>query len=84
MRPRCQSLPSVVVLALTVACAAPESDAPIPGAALSPETPVAVTGGQIRDALFDDSPDVITFKGLPFTAPPVGDLRWRSVATRSG
>jgi para-nitrobenzyl esterase len=36
---------------------------------------VAVTGGQVRGALLDKGGAV--FKGIPFAAPPVGDLRWR-------
>lgn len=46
-------------------------------AVLAPDTPVAVTGGQIRGALSDETPEVMAFKGIPFAAPPVGDLRWR-------
>ena len=67
----------IVALALAAACAAPEPEAPSRIAALSPDVPVAVTGGQIQGAVSDDTPDVIAFKGIPFAAPPVGDLRWR-------
>ena len=46
----------------------------------SPETAVTVTGGQIRGVLSDEHPDIIAFKGVPFAAPPVGELRWRPPA----
>lgn len=36
---------------------------------------VAVTGGQVRGRLLPDH--VAVYKGIPFAAPPVGDLRWR-------
>ncbi|HTM81794.1 carboxylesterase/lipase family protein [Asticcacaulis sp.] len=39
-----------------------------------PTPPVSVTGGQISGA---DNGEVRTFLGVPFAAPPVGDLRWR-------
>jgi para-nitrobenzyl esterase len=41
---------------------------------------VNVTGGQIRGVLSDEHPDIIAFKGVPFAAPPIGDLRWRPPA----
>jgi para-nitrobenzyl esterase len=37
-----------------------------------------VTGGNIRGSLLKDGGAV--FKGIPFAAPPVGDLRWREPA----
>jgi para-nitrobenzyl esterase len=37
--------------------------------------PVTVTGGQIAGV---DEQDVHKWLGVPFAAPPVGDLRWRS------
>src|SRR5262249_25499177 len=35
---------------------------------------VKVTGGEVKGAVADG---VLSFKGIPFAAPPVGDLRWR-------
>ena len=42
---------------------------------VAPGDVVSVTGGDIRGALEDG---VRTFKGVPFAAPPVGDLRWKA------
>ncbi len=44
---------------------------------LDPETPVMVGGGAVRGAPAARNADVIAFKGIPYAAPPVGDLRWR-------
>ena len=44
---------------------------------LDPATPVMVTGGSIRGAVSAGNADIVAFKGIPFAAPPVGELRWR-------
>ena len=46
------------------------------GTAASPQmaAPVRVEGGQVQGVVADD---VESFKGIPFAAPPVGELRWR-------
>jgi para-nitrobenzyl esterase len=40
------------------------------------EAPVRVEGGLIS-GVTDTATGVTSFKGIPFAAPPVGDLRWR-------
>ena len=44
---------------------------------LDPDAPVMVSGGTIRGAVSADNHEIVAFKGIPFAAPPVGDLRWR-------
>jgi len=45
--------------------------------ALSQIQNVKTTGGQLQGVVVDG---VASFKGIPFAAPPVGDLRWKSPA----
>ncbi|MBO0929430.1 carboxylesterase/lipase family protein [Fibrella aquatilis] len=49
--------------------------------AFSPETnapePIRITGGLVVGTL-NQTADIQTFKGIPFAAPPVGDLRWKA------
>ena len=42
--------------------------------ALAVDEPVQLTYGQVSGIELDD--DVTVFRGVPFAAPPVGDLRW--------
>jgi len=68
---------SMMLPILAAACVQSEPASPPPVASLSPETPVAVSGGKIQGAVSNLDPEVMSFMGLPFAAPPVGNLRWR-------
>jgi para-nitrobenzyl esterase len=57
----------LVFLALLTAFAAP----------IHAADQVKVTGGLLEGTVGAD-PAVRLFKGIPFAAPPVGDLRWRA------
>lgn len=46
-------------------------------AAAAIDDPVRVATGQVAGVTLPDS-DVRVFKGIPFAAPPTGDLRWRA------
>lgn len=55
---------------LATACA----QAPPP--ALAPEIPVSVAGGAVTGAAVESNPDIVSYLGLPYAAPPTGDSRW--------
>ncbi|HIF13066.1 MAG TPA: carboxylesterase family protein, partial [Dehalococcoidia bacterium] len=48
----------------------------LPAADLQIHGPVQLTYGQVSGVDLDN--DVTVFRGIPFAAPPVGDLRWRA------
>ena len=65
----------LMALGLAVGCgAASESDEAV--SAVDPLM-VSVTGGAIAGAVSDIDASVRVFKGVPFAAPPEGELRWR-------
>lgn len=49
----------------------------LPVDAASPQNPILVTASGSVEGQIDSAKHVSSFKGIPFAAPPVGDLRWR-------
>ena len=52
----------------------------LPAKAVSPQNPIVETTLGAASGRVDPATHVSSFKGLPFAAPPVGDLRWRPPA----
>ena len=63
--------------ALAAACGQPEVATAPPATTLDPDVPVTVAGGELRGTAADGNPDIVAFRGVPYAAPPVGDLRWK-------
>ena len=39
---------------------------------------LTIEGGQVQGVFADDNPDVYVYRGIPYAAPPLGDLRWKA------
>ncbi|MEO1643388.1 MAG: hypothetical protein AAFR74_08635, partial [Pseudomonadota bacterium] len=37
---------------------------------------ISLLQGEIQSGIDRDNPDILLVNGIPFAAPPVGDLRW--------
>jgi para-nitrobenzyl esterase len=59
---------AAIVIALAL-CAAQQTTAQVPSSV------VRIEGGRVSGAV---EGDVVSWKGVPFAAPPVGELRWRA------
>lgn len=54
----------------------PAPETPAPEISVDSSKPITVEGGQITGTLTEDS-QIAMWKGIPYAAAPVGDLRWR-------
>lgn len=55
----------------------PKGPLPGPGEGYNCQAPVATASGQVQGS-FDPEGKTCSWKGVPFAAPPVGDLRWKA------
>lgn len=61
--------PAILLLLTFLAflgCTAPEIENPV----------LTIDGGQIQGVLAGN-PEVFVYRGIPYAAPPIGDLRWK-------
>jgi para-nitrobenzyl esterase len=69
------AIAAIFVLSAGVQAQEPANDAPVAGEANGPVIETKL--GKLRGVVADK---VVVYKGVPFAAPPVGDLRWRAPA----
>ena len=62
------------LMVLSLACG---SRTPDP---LSPGTPVSTDAGAVAGVVSEANGDIMVFRGIPYAAPPAGDLRWKPPA----
>ncbi|WP_395329148.1 carboxylesterase family protein [Novosphingobium sp. BL-8H] len=67
---------SLALATVALAASTPAAAAPAPAPAPRPASVVQIDAGAIRGETGKDGRAV--FRGIPFAAPPVGDLRWRA------
>lgn len=66
-------------LPLALACSATVAP-PVPSAATPVGPPTVTVESGLLSGVAGDDPSVVVFKGVPYAAPPVGELRWRPPA----
>lgn len=79
--PTASVLASGLIFSLLAAAQAAEptkpADAPKTTASKVAGEPVKIDTGLVQGVAANDSAEVIVFRGIPYAAPPVGELRWR-------
>ena len=71
------SVPAIVVATLIVFASLP-SQSRVNAASPPDDGTIKIDSGMISGMLVGASQDVRVYKGIPYAAPPVGDLRWKA------
>src|SRR5580693_5592382 len=70
-----------LVVSLLAASALGANEPTKPAAAATPPkasgAPVKIDTGMVQGVAANETADVTVFRGIPYAAPPVADLRWR-------
>ena len=72
LRHRCSAIALAAAAAWIAACSRPVATTPLP------TSPRVATDAGILEGRADSANNVLVFEGVPYAAPPVGDLRWRA------
>jgi len=64
--------------------AAPNAAANADGVLKVTKTPVKIETGLVRGLVVGDTNDIQLYRGVPFAAPPVGELRWKAPQPAKG
>jgi para-nitrobenzyl esterase len=67
-------------LPLALACSTGTLAPPAPQVAAATAPPTVTVESGLLSGVAGDDPSVVVFKGVPYAAPPVGELRWRPPA----
>ncbi|MGH9825028.1 MAG: carboxylesterase family protein, partial [Blastocatellia bacterium] len=68
----------VVLTACLLVCVLPATVSKVQAGTRAADGVIKIDSGMISGVLAGENKDVSVYKGIPYAAPPVGDLRWKA------